>query len=303
VASVELFKELARLDRLDFGFQTQGILMLCNSEKGERDEIELAREAETLGVEAKVLTAKQINELDPGIQTCARGGVYYPGDCHMDPGKFVQALSRYVEQKGVKILPSRETLGFERADGKITAIHTSRGRLTADEFVLAGGAWSAQLCCDLGIRLPVQPAKGYSVTIESPPRRMRVPSILKESKVAITPIGEKLRFAGTLELAGLDLSINRRRVDAILNAVPRYLAGIHPDDYKQIQPWAGLRPCSPDGLPFVGRMRNCQNLVAATGHAMLGLSLAPITGKLVAELLAQKKTSIDINLLNPNRFD
>ncbi len=303
VASVELFKGLTGLDSIEFGFETRGILMLYNSEKGEREESELAREAEMLGVEARVLTAQQINELDPGIRTCARGGVYYPGDCHMDPGRFVESLFRYLEGKGLKTFPSREVLGFERHNGRITAVRTSHGPLSAEEFILAGGAWSPRLCRDLGIRLPVQPAKGYSVTIDDPPRKMKIPSILMESKVAITPIGERLRFAGTLELAGLDLSINRRRVDAILNAVPRYLSGINPDSYRKIQPWAGLRPCSPDGLPFVGRFTAYPNLIAATGHAMLGLSLAPITGKLVAELLARKKTSIDIALLQPDRFD
>ena len=181
-------------------------------------------------------------------------------------------------------------------------MRTSGVDVAADEIVLAGGSWSPGIVRDLHIKLPVQPAKGYSVTIEKPPRKMSIPAILTEAKVAITPMGEKLRLAGTLELAGHDLSINTGRVHAILNAVPRYLADFTPTEYINIQPWAGLRPCSPDGLPFVGRFKRYENLIAATGHAMLGQSLGPITGKLVSEIVAGKRPSIDLTLLLPDRF-
>ena len=302
LASAGLFKELATAEGLDFSFKNNGLFMLYNTDKGEKEELETASKAKQVGIEARPVTREEINELDPCIRTHARGGVYYPQDCHMEPARFVQGLGRYVERNGVKILSSTTVLGFEKSDGRITVVRTSGGDLAAGEIVLAGGSWSPGIVRDLHIKLPVQPAKGYSVTIENPPRKMSVPVMLTEAKVAITPMGEKLRFAGTLELAGHDLSINTRRVHAILNAVPRYLADINPSDFMSIEPWAGLRPCSPDGLPFVGRFQAFNNLIAATGHAMLGLSLAPITGKLVSEIITRKSPTIGLDLLQPDRF-
>lgn len=301
--SVALFKELSSIRGLDFGFRPNGLLMLYNTAVGEHEETGMAQQAARLGVEARVMSNDEINQLDPGLQVTARGGVYYPGDGHMDPARFVQGLGLFLQQHGVKVFPFTEVLRLEKREGKITGVTTTQGDLTADAFVLAGGSWSPGIVRDLGISLPVQPAKGYSVTTDSPPRKMSIPSILTEARVAVTPLGESLRFAGTLELAGLDLSVNMRRVRAILNAVPRYLAGFNPKDYVNIEPWAGLRPCSPDGLPYIGRFRSCDNLIAATGHAMLGLSLAPVTGKLVAEIVAGKTPSVGLALLDPDRYN
>lgn len=302
LASAGLFAELSRNAGFDFGFQTRGLFMLYNSEKGEHEQLEAAGLADKLGVEARVMTTDQINRLDPGLQSHARGGVYYPQDCHLDPSRFVQGMGELVAKSGVQVLTSTTVLGFDYSKGSIAAVATSRGKLASGEFVVAGGSWSPGILEGLGLRIPLQPAKGYSVTIDHPPRSMSIPAILTEAKVAITPLGPRLRFAGTLELAGLDLSINRRRVGAILRAVPSYLSGFRSDDYAAIEPWAGLRPCSPDGVPFVGRFAQCRNLIAATGHAMLGVSLAPITGKLVSEIVGGKTPSVDLTPLSPDRF-
>ncbi len=156
---------------------------------------------------------------------------------------------------------------------------------------------------DLKIKLPIQPAKGYSVTFKRPPGCSRIPFVLAEAKVALTPLGDALRFAGTLELAGLDLSINMRRVQAILKAVPGYLPDIHPENLERIEIWRGLRPCTPDGLPFLGRPMAYDNLILAAGHAMIGISLSPITGKLVSQLAANERPLIDLAALNVERFD
>ncbi len=302
LASAGLFRELAKVPGLDFGFQTRGLVMLFNSPKGEHEQLRAAETAHRIGVQAEVMTPAQINRLDPGMATHARGGVYYPQDCHLDPTRFVQGLCAIAEKQGVRIHRFTELLSFEASDGRIAAVRTTRGRMVADEYVLAVGSWSPLIARELGLSVPLQPAKGYSVTIDRPPRKMSVPAILTEAKVAITPLGERLRFAGTLELAGLDLSINKRRVRAILNAVPRYLDGFNPELYAAIEPWAGLRPCTPDGLPLVGRFHAFPNLLAATGHAMLGVSMAPVTGKLVAEIIGGKTPSIDLAVMRPDRF-
>jgi D-amino-acid dehydrogenase len=126
--------------------------------------------------------------------------------------------------------------------------------------------------------------------------------LLEEARVAVTPMGDRLRFSGTMELSGLDSSVNMRRVRALLKSIPAYLGGVDPAQLEQGEIWAGLRPCTPDGLPFVGRFRNFDNLIAATGHAMVGISLAPITGKLVAEIVQGRIPSIDLHLLRPDRY-
>ena len=167
---------------------------------------------------------------------------------------------------------------------------------------MAGGAWSPGIASNLQLRLPVQPAKGYSITFEQPRRKPSLPILLSEAKVAVTPLANSLRFAGTLEFAGLDLSINMRRVKTILNTIPIYFSDIDLPDISQAKIWSGLRPCTPDGLPLLGRCQEFQNLIVATGHAMLGISLAPITGKLVSELVLQKTPSIGLNALSVERY-
>ena len=168
--------------------------------------------------------------------------------------------------------------------------------------MLASGAWSPGLLRGLRVRILQQPGKGYSVAIENPPRMPAIPAVLREAKVAVTPMDNFLRFAGTLELAGLDTSITQRRVDAILKAVPQYMDDVDATRVDRQTTWSGLRPCTPDGLPYVGRFRRHPNLVAATGHAMIGMTMATATGKLVSQIVQGREPEIDIRALDPDRF-
>jgi D-amino-acid dehydrogenase len=228
--------------------------------------------------------------------------VYYPDDAHLTPALFLSALRARLLAANVRFLTSTSVLGFDTRPGSINALRTSRGEVAADEFVLAAGAWSPGLLRDLRLRLPVQPGKGYSVTLRNSGIRPRIPMILEEARIAVTPMGETLRLAGTMELSGMETGINARRVRAILKAAPQYLGNLKAADPGAAGQWAGLRPCTPDGLPFIGRFRQYDNLIAATGHAMVGVSLAPVTGKLVAEIVSGKVPSIDLHLLRPDRY-
>jgi D-amino-acid dehydrogenase len=154
----------------------------------------------------------------------------------------------------------------------------------------------------LGISLPMQAGKGYSFTLQNVEKNSRIPSIFLEARVAVTPMGNTLRFGGTMEITGIDHTINMNRVRGIVEAIPTYYPEMKVDMPKKEQIWHGLRPCSPDGLPYIGRSSTISNLVFATGHAMMGLSLGPGTGKLVSEIINQEKTSIDIKPFNPERF-
>ncbi len=302
LASLGLFRELTESKVVDAGFVNNGLLMLFNSPRGREEELRVAEKAHRLGLPAEPMDTSGINALDPELRAHALGGVFYPRDSHLDPARFVKSLAAYLARQGVALHPQTRLLEFNLDGGKIKSLITSTGEFSADAYVLACGSWSPGAVKNLRIDLPIQPAKGYSITVTEPPRKLKIPLLLIEAKVAITPMGSSLRFGGTLELAGMDLSINRGRVEAILSAVPRYLSDFKPAEYLNIQPWAGLRPCTPDGLPFIGRFPSHPNLFAATGHAMWGLSLGPVTGKLVAELIAHERTSIDLQLMRVDRF-
>ncbi len=305
LASVALFEEIAAIDGLDIGFEKKGSLMIYGTEKGLEGGIEEAGILSEKGIRTEILNPGDLKKLDPAARYNAAGAVYYPQDAHLVPAKFVRELARHVagNAKHVKIRPSTEVIGFRRRDSRVRTVVTTRGEFNANEVVLAGGAWSPVIAAELGMKLPIQPAKGYSVTFERPDRCPSVPASLSEAKVAVTPMGDMLRFGGTLELAGLDLSINKRRVAAILNAVPRYLPDLNPKRLRHIETWRGLRPCTPDGLPFLGRSPTLENLTVAAGHAMIGISLGPVTGKLVSQVVTRQTPSIDIEPLRVDRFE
>jgi D-amino-acid dehydrogenase len=224
------------------------------------------------------------------------------------PDRFVHGMANLVRRQGGEICASTEVLSCETSGegsrGRVTRVVTTRGDFAPQQVVLAAGAWSPQVGQSLGLRLPVQPAKGYSITTPRPANCSDVPLHLSERKVGVTPMGAMLRFAGTLELAGLDLSINRRRVNAIQRAAQEYLDfgnGV-PLEPESIEIWRGLRPLTPDTLPIIGRSRHLDNLTVATGHGMMGVSMGPITGKLVTQLVTAQRPELDLTPLSMERF-
>lgn len=294
--------ELTGRDGLRFGLERCGLLMLFRTPAGRRACEEEAALASTLGVEAAVLDRDGLTKLEPAARFLATGGVYYPGDAYLSPSEFVDALAASIRAAGVDVRSQAPVTGLIIRQDRIAAAATAEGEIPGDEFVLAGGAWSPSILRGSGIRLPLQPGKGYSVTGPAPSPMPSIPMIFTEARVVLTPLGDSIRFAGTMELAGLDLSINQRRIGAILKAVPLYLEGIPTPDPSSAAVWSGLRPCSPDGLPYIGRFRRHANLIAATGHAMLGITLAAVTGAIVADLIAGRSPAHDLGLLNPDRF-
>jgi D-amino-acid dehydrogenase len=301
-ASFGLFEGLAA-EGLEFEFMKNGLLMLFRSERGRAGCLEEAALAEKIGVPARVVDQEGVCHLDPNTRYAVLGGVQFPEDGQLHPSAFGQAMAAAAEQAGAVIRSHTEISGFAARDNAIVAAQTSSGEISARVFVLASGAWSPAILRDLRLRMPLQPGKGYSLTIPRPAPCPRMPLMLTEARVAVTPFATSLRAAGTMELAGLDLSLNERRLTAIRRAVPEYLPDFNQQWATNAEAWSGLRPCTPDGLPYVGRFRQWPNLIAATGHAMLGITLAPITGQLVADLIAERRPSIDIAALAPDRFD
>ncbi len=301
LASRAAFEELESAG-LQFGLKKEGLLMLCKSPQALEEEAHVAEQAKELGVPAEVLDSKQLAALEPGVEMNACGAVYFPKDCHLQPERFVAALEEHVASNGGEILWETEVRGWKRENGRLAAVVTSRGEVTGDEFVLCGGSWSPDIARDLGLRLPMQAGKGYSLTLSHPRQQPRICSILTEARVAVTPMGDSLRFGGTMEIAGCNEEISPRRVRGIIRAAADYYPAFSEKNFENTPPWAGLRPCSPDGLPYLGRTGAAANLSIATGHAMMGLSLAPITGQLIAQTISGERPSIDTAILSPDRY-
>jgi D-amino-acid dehydrogenase len=300
LASREAYARFAEEE--EFGLVKRGLLMLCKTSKALEEETHTAARARELGVPAEVLDARQTAALDPATTMDIAGAVYFERDCHLEPARCVAALERRLRAAGVELIYGADVTGWRREGRRLTAACTTQGEIAAEEFVLAGGAWSPALAAGLGLRLPMQAGKGYSVTLPQPIEQPRLCSILAEARVAVTPMGEALRFGGTMEIAGLNERINPRRVAGILRAVPQYFPNFRPDHFEGLQPWCGLRPCSPDGLPYLGRTKAAPNLIVATGHAMMGLSLAPVTGEMVGSILDGEKPRFDLTLLKVDRY-
>lgn len=303
LASRDCLKEFAAQPGADFSLVKKGLLMLCKTQHALEDESKTAGQARALGIPAEVLDAKQTAALDPGARLDIAGAVYFPMDCHLAPERFMATLQSQLERLGVNFLWENEVLDWKIENQSIRAIKISGGReIEAEEFVLCGGSWSPELARKVGLEIPIQAGKGYSLTLPKPRQIPKLCSILAEARVAVTPMGAALRVGGTMEITGLNEDINPVRVRGIVKSFCRYFPEFCPEDFAGIQPWRGLRPCSPDGLPFVGRTRKISNLSFATGHAMLGMTLGPITGNLISEILSGEKPSLDLTLLSPDRF-
>lgn len=297
------YRELAKNPELQFNFQEEGILMLFKNKKAQQAEIEAAELANKLGVEAQVSAHAELQRYEKNLKLDVLGGVFYPGDAHLYPNNLMQQLMQYLKRKGVQFKDQTTITNFRTEKNQITALQTSKGAtIPVDQLLIAGGSWTPKILKALGIKLLLQDGKGYSVTLKNPPQRPSVPTILAEAKVAITPMGNDLRIGGTLEISNLSPKINAKRVAGILESVPKYYPELNVATPPQKDIWYGFRPCTPDGLPYIGKTKAYKNLTLATGHAMLGLSLGPVTGKLIAEIYQDKQPSIDITLLDPHRF-
>lgn len=300
LASRALYEELAASE--DFGLVRKGLVMLCKEAHTLDEEAKVAETARRLGVPADVLDAAALARLDPGITMDVVGGVHYPKDCHLPPERYLHTLEQRATAHGANLLWNTGVTGLIREGGRIRAVRTHRGEIEADQFALCGGIWSERLVAPLGLRLPMQAGKGYSVTVPHPVQLPQLCSILTEARVAVTPMDGTLRFGGTMEISGLNEQISQRRVEGILHAATRYFPAFERSHFDGIEPWHGMRPCPPDGMPFLGRTAAASNLIVATGHAMMGLSLAPVTGRIVADLATDTPTDIDLTLLSPDRF-
>jgi D-amino-acid dehydrogenase len=287
---------------IPFGLHSKGLLMLYRKRETGEEEMETVEMAHRLGIEALVLSADAVQAMEPNVWITTLGGIYFPGDMHLSPSELMSALRRQLSESGVHLLSNVTVTGFETRSRNITGVHTSDGLMNFDELILAAGSWSMEMSRHLGAGIPVEAGKGYSFMVRSSKSKVGIPTLLLDDRVAVTPIGNDIRFGGTMEIGGIDHSINMNRVRGIVEAIPRYYPEMKVSMPDIGEVWHGLRPCSPDGLPFIGRSRRFENLVIATGHGMMGVSPGPATGRLVADLLDGAKPAIAIDAFDVHRF-
>ena len=299
-ASLAQYQKIIVREQIACNFATNGGLTLYRTEEGLAHGLQEVEHMQRFGLQMSVLDGDAARAMEPAIHPSILGAIHLEEDAFITPHLFVQGLAQAAAQKGAILMPDTEVLSFARQDGRISAVHTTRGTFYPRQVILAAGAWSALIARELGLNLPMQPAKGYSITVQRPENAPHKYLYLGEARVATTPMGQWLRYAGTLELAGFDFSINQRRVNAIIRAAESYLTpGGEPEN---IEIWRGMRPCMPDGLPVIGRARKLNNLLIGTGHSTLGLSLGPITGQLLAELVQENRPSLPLHPFQIERF-
>jgi D-amino-acid dehydrogenase len=300
--SKNLYEGLATEPGFDFGFEKKGILMYYKTDKVGEEEIHLGEKATQMGLDVVALNKAELEDLEPGIDLDVLGAVHYKCDAHLYPNHLVGQLLDSLKASGVQFKPHSAVQQIVREGKKVKKVVTSTGELEGDVVVMAGGSWLPQLGKMAGVTISLMPGKGYSFTLKQPGKKLNIPAILCEARVAITPMNGGMRYGGTMEIAPVNNKVNMNRVKGIVESIGKYFSNINLEMPAEKDVWYGFRPCTPDGLPYIGFANKVDNLLIAGGHAMSGLSLGPATGKVIADLANNRKTSVDISAFDPLRF-
>lgn len=297
-----LYEDLSKEAGFDFGFEKKGILMLYKTERAGEEEIHVAKDAQKLGLDVEMLSREQAQAIEPGILLDVAGAVHYHCDAHLYPSALISQLLNHIKSNGAEVILNAEVAGYNIQAGEIKSVETANRKVDGDVFIMTGGSWLPQLAKLAGLSIPVMPGKGYSFMESNAENPIGHPALLIEARVAVTPMNGQVRFGGTMELAAINGQINMNRVEGIVNAIPQYYPELQIGLPAKERIWFGFRPCSPDGLPYLGYSKKLKNLIVAGGHGMMGLSLGPATGKIVAELADRTSLSADISLYDPERY-
>ncbi len=287
-ATLDLFDEL-RDDGVQFEMHETGLLFLALTEPEILAYASAMRAVQAAGHDEpfEVLDRASVRNLEPSVSEHVIGGIYVPSERHVFPESLTSGLAAALAGQGVTLLENTEVLSLAFAATKRAwRLRTTGDELAADAVVVAGGIWSTALLDSIGVHVPLEAAKGYSITVDRNGRSPRHALYLMEAKVGCTPFADSVRVAGTLELAGIDVTMNHRRIAPLLRAASTYLADWNPGAGV---PWAGLRAVPPDGLPIIGGVPGRAGLYVATGHSHLGITLAPATGAGLARMVLEDR--------------
>ncbi|HVV55671.1 MAG TPA: FAD-dependent oxidoreductase [Mucilaginibacter sp.] len=303
VLSKKLYQEFERDTKLEFGMEDKGILMLFKTPKMVEEEKHLAEQATNLGLDAQYLSAEECARLQPNVELDIAGAVHYHCDAHLYPNKLMKAMVKYLEDTGIKMHRNTRIDQIEHSNGRLTFVSSGDKEFKGDAYVIATGAWSPAVARLTGLNVPLMPGKGYSFMVQQDDsKKMTIPSILCEARVAVTPMNGSIRYGGTMEVGKINDKINMNRVKGIVESIPKYFPNFKPEIPAEKDIWFGFRPVSPDGMPYIGLTKKYSNLAVATGHAMIGLSLGPATGKLICEALNGSPRSVSTNPYAVERF-
>lgn len=300
--SKQLYEEINKEEGFDFGLTEKGILMLYKTDETGVEEIHVGKEAKRLGLDVMMLSREEVQALEPGLKLDVKGAVHYRCDAHLYPQAFIAQLVQAIQKMDGEIRRNEEVTGFNIHQGILKSVQTQSGKIDSDLVIMTGGSWLPQLAKLAGLSVPIMPGKGYSFMENNAAFPISHPALLMEARVAVTPMNGQVRFGGTMELAALNNQINKRRVEGIVNAIPKYYPDLQIEMPKAERIWHGFRPCSPDGLPYLGYSKRIKNLIIAGGHGMMGVSLGPGTGKLVSQLANNDTPFIDLKQYNPERY-
>jgi D-amino-acid dehydrogenase len=298
--SSALYQAMAASGDFDFTLHRTGMLMLCQKANTLHEELQVAELAKAHGIEANFLHQDDLAVLDPNVRYSVRGAVYYPGDAIIDPAETMKALRQWLVQQGVGFFSGTDITALKKGSGRIQSASSPSGQSWEfDHWVLCGGVWTSRLLKDLGFQLPLVGGKGYSF-LQNNPIGLRIPALLLDHRVSVSPLQHRIRFGGTMELGPLRTNIRWSRVEGIFESIKYYYP-----DWKGELPdinavWYGFRPCSPDGLPCIGKIPGFENLHVATGHGMMGVSLAPATGQAIADQILKNENPMPA--FRPERF-
>ena len=295
-----LIGELVRAESLACEYEESGTLYVHRDEAAFDEAGHLPDTLAACGIVMQRVDAARCHELEPMLNDSIIGGYWNPGDTRLRPDRYAAELARVVRALGAEIHESTTITGFRRDRDRIDAVITDRGEYQADDVVFALGAWSPKLGRQLDLRIPIQPGKGYSITYTRPMRAPRIPLTLKERSICVSIWGSGYRLGSTMEFAGYDTSLNRTRLEAIRRGAAEYLVEAEGPDV--VEEWYGWRPMTWDDLPIIGRAAKWKNLMLATGHSMLGVTMSAATGELVAQLFAGGETALDAATFSPARF-
>jgi D-amino-acid dehydrogenase len=298
--SAKNFAQLITEEKFDCSYQEKGFLNLYKNEEGFHAGKHEAEFMQKHGIPINVYDKSKVHEVEPAALSDVIGGIHFTGDAHLNPAVFLKLLSERVRAMGAEMFENTSVTGFESMNGNITKVKTNAGDFESEQVILAAGAFTPLVARDLRLNIPIQPARGYSLTMTANKQMPRQALILGERKIAVSPLGNLLRFTGRLEVGNYSLTPNPVWIQRIENSVREYIVLDEKLDIKET--WAGLRPVTPDGMPIIGRSSRCKNLIVATGHAMLGLSLGPGTGQVVAELVNGQTPSFSLIPMRLDRF-
>ncbi len=300
-ASIREYEALFQAGEFEAQWQPLGLLYVLRTRRGmERFAAQDAMLRDTFGVAARRLEGSELPEFEPALRPGLAGGFLYDGDAFLRPDALTGNWTRWLASRGVRFEEGNRVQGVEKTAGEITRLLTDTGEVTADHYVFASGAWSTAVAADLGCPVPIEPGKGYSITTTRPRTCPRHAMLFAEHRVGATPFDDGFRLGSMMEFSGFDATIPSRRIQQLIDSARHYLH--EPAGEEVLETWCGWRPMTWDSLPVIGAVPGLANGVLATGHHMLGMTMAPATGRLVAEIIGERPTHIDPAPYSPARF-